>query len=986
MVKITGVPMAHFTMACWVKLTTTGASETVMGQVEESSSKYAHYLYISAGSNLTHVRSNDGTSQHSYLQESGGTAYTSWNHVAVTRNGNTYKLYRNATETSYTGPSASSMSPSLSAQDIPFTIGRDADVGGMQGYMDQIICIKGAALSSTQLGHLAHANANTGYGSLGGLILHEEYEDGTNTANASTPILLHSNNATYHSQGSRKFYNDTANTRFTGTTGHEHAGYFTVGNIASPAAFNILGAHQTGYSPAMNNPTIRLRRGYSYIFEFAANTVAHDFYFANSTANSTGYAYGADSTPATNEYITGIYGSQTAPTVANKGSLTWTTLTAGDYGGYGDGTGTTEWRYLKYEVPTNAPKDLYYRCGVPHGAMGNAVFIMEATEPAPIKVSTLPALKTSTWNDKDYAGIGTTKSVIAFNGATTSGSIRKYLSIPDSSDWDFGTAAFAFEFWVNPSILLSNGDTIFAQYNESQLRLSRSVLGTLGFWDSNAWIDSTAGAIKKNVWQHIVVTRESTSSGGLKIYINGSLNASGTSTGNITGDGSALEIGRQDEGSNELPFDGFLDGIMVYKGISFNANTVIERYQAGRAGNHHTANSSCVLHIKSDSTYGDTAFTDSSPSAHTITNVGGVFHHIDDNRTANTALYFDGYSYIAIPNISDGTDELDIGISDFTAECWAKPDDGTASQYIMSNGGEGTSNVDGWNIAHVSGTTGFRPSYEEAGNHSWSPGAVGVSQTGPGYFWTGAWHHLAYVRRAGIFQLFVNGICLMNDATELTLNISGTQTFYIGRNHHESDVYFKGFLDGVRITKGMPRYTSGIPVDGQSLHKRYDDGRTANTANPDWATSSTRRYYGINTHTYLQTSEYATNANTVLMIRGDDAETANDGVNMYGKQGFHLEFKEVGAGTERDYNNFNTGAAGLGSDTSSTAEFADEATTLLLSSRLNQANGSVMFINEMDQSSLTPVADSHHNAANSVFSVDSNTANVSIASGGTRSY
>ena len=122
------------------------------------------------------------------------------------------------------------------------------------------------------------------------------------------------------------------------------------------------------------------------------------------------------------------------------------------------------------------------------------------------------------------------------------------------------------------------------------------------------------------------------------------------------------------------------------------------------------------------------------------------------------------------------------------------------------------------------------------------------------------------------------------------------------------------------------------------------------------------------------------------MIRGDDAETANDGVNMYGENGFHLEFKEVGSGTERDYNNFNTGVQGLGSDTSATSEFGDEGTVFMLRSRPNQANGSVMFINEVDQKVLSPAGDSHHNTGNAIFSVDSNTANVSIASGGTRNY
>ena len=202
---------------------------------------------------------------------------------------------------------------------------------------------------------------------------------------------------------------------------------------------------------------------------------------------------------------------------------------------------------------------------------------------------------------------------------------------------------------------------------------------------------------------------------------------------------------------------------------------------------------------------------------------------------------------------------------------------------------------------------------------------------------------------------------------------------------------FKGWMDGIRATVGFARYTSGIPTDGQSPHKRYDDGRSANISSNTWATSSTRRYYGINTHTYLQTSEYATTANTSLLIRGDDAEVANDGINMYGNEGFHLEFKDVGSGTERDYNNYNTGAAGFGSDTSAEGEFADEATILLYRSRPNQANGSVQFIDEVDQKSNVAVTYSasawpYHDAAKSIFSVDSNTANVSIASGGTRTY
>ena len=252
------------------------------------------------------------------------------------------------------------------------------------------------------------------------------------------------------------------------------------------------------------------------------------------------------------------------------------------------------------------------------------------------------------------------------------------------------------------------------------------------------------------------------------------------------------------------------------------------------------------------------------------------------------------------------------------------------------------------------------------------------------------WFHYALSRNNGTAIIFKDGVAIGSQDWSAANITGGTATFCIGdgdEGNDDSDDYnYHGWMDGARITIGMARYTSGIPTDGQSPAKDYDDGRTSNGSSPDWATSSTRRYYGINTHTYLQTTEYSTDANTVLMMRGDDAETANDGVNMYGENGFHLEFKEVGAGEERDYNNFNTGAQGLGSDTSATQEFADDATVFLLRSRPNQANGSTQFINEVDQSRLTETNEPHHNESFSPFGIDANTANVSIASGGSGTY
>ena len=72
--------------------------------------------------------------------------------------------------------------------------------------------------------------------------------------------------------------------------GHEAAGYIVV--TAASGQYKFSGNTQS--VTIEQNPQLRLRRGYSYIFDFSDGTNSgHQFYFANSTANSTGYAYGS---------------------------------------------------------------------------------------------------------------------------------------------------------------------------------------------------------------------------------------------------------------------------------------------------------------------------------------------------------------------------------------------------------------------------------------------------------------------------------------------------------------------------------------------------------------------------------------------------------------------------------------------------------------------------------------------------------------------
>ena len=469
--------------------------------------------------------------------------------------------------------------------------------------------VKGADLGTTSLGNIrGGGNGNTHFGALGGLIVHEEYANTTTTANAATTLLLHSNNATHHSQGSRKFYNDTVNTAFYGAgtfsatpaaapKGHEAAGYFKITASGSPAVYNFQG---NTHSSAINtNPQLRLRRGYSYIFDFSGAGTTHQFYFANSTANTTGFKYGA-STTQNNAQLTGLFGTNTDPNGAP--AVTWTQLTTSNFGAQ---SGTNAYAYIKYEVPTDAPKNLYYRCstsGGTHSTMGNAVFVMEATEPAPVKVTTLPALKTSGWNDRDFTGIGTNNSLLHFDGAS-------YLTIPDHVNFHLidQDSEWTFEAWVYPSYALSGDGWIISAASDANNRWQLTWASGKQF----SWYirinsvdrvsintNSALGDLPTEQWYHVVMSR--TTAGVYSIYVNGRL---GVASSAWTGEwdnwaGNDIHIGRYPVSASDY-WNGFMDEIVVHKieptaaagSGAYSANTITQRYMDGRAGVHYTANS-----------------------------------------------------------------------------------------------------------------------------------------------------------------------------------------------------------------------------------------------------------------------------------------------------------------------------------------------------------------------------------------------------------
>ena len=140
-----------------------------------------------------------------------------------------------------------------------------------------------------------------------------------------------------------------------------------------------------------------------------------------------------------------------------------------------------------------------------------------------------------------------------------------------------------------------------------------------------------------------------------------------------------------------------------------------------------------------------------------------------------------------------------LGTSNFTIECWVywTATDGT-NRAIISNFNAGD-------------TPGRGILYINSGQIRWDVYFVGLVSTTT--LALNTWYHVAVVRSGNITTLYVNGISINS------LNISGYPDLNASSQIHvcPTGVYSglpftNGFLDDIRITKGVARYTSNFTV------------------------------------------------------------------------------------------------------------------------------------------------------------------------------
>lgn len=380
-----------------------------------------------------------------------------------------------------------------------------------------------------------------------------------------------------------------------------------------------------------------------------------------------------------------------------------------------------------------------------------------------------------------------------FNGSVYFGTGSDYLTIPDSSDWAFGSDDFTIDFWVKfetaPGTSLweccvaqwyssGNGDeSFYIGINSNSSNVMEFAYSTTGSDHINCNTNYTPSA---NVWFHYAVVRNGDT---LKQYINGEERGScSIGSSSLHNSSRILEIGSFQSGASHN-FNGNICELRISKGIArwtseFDAPT-----------KPYIADSHTVLLLHCDG--------DLSSSAHTITCNGNPQFYSSEGKFYGS-YYFDGTGdYMTVPSSSDWT----FGTNDLTLDYWLYIKKYGVYYFGWYNGGAWFDYSRISIISYVSGST--HKLYVRFGG----PDDDLISSSD---FPLNTWVHVAIIRYGSDFKLFMNG--MLEDSFSSSSSINNiTYPLYIGNLNSTgigSSELLDGYMDEIRVSNGVARWTS----------------------------------------------------------------------------------------------------------------------------------------------------------------------------------
>jgi hypothetical protein len=361
-----------------------------------------------------------------------------------------------------------------------------------------------------------------------------------------------------------------------------------------------------------------------------------------------------------------------------------------------------------------------------------------------------------------------------------------YLNAGSNAAFAFGTGAYTVEMWVYPfsisqQIYMINDSTGGSGfYFETNSSAGFSIIPRGG----GSGLTGGYSSLIINSWNHIVFCRASTSSNQTSIFVNGARVANGTDSNNWTVTG-PCSIGGFSPGSYML--NGHMSQVRLVKGTDVYgySNTTITIPTAPLAA---IANTSLLLSCTNGGIF------DSVVQSQFET-VGTAQVSTTQSKFGGASMYFDGSGYL----VSANTNISNFGSGNFTIEAWIYKTSSTNS--AIYDGRE------------TGGTTTGVLLYTNSSNQIVVYQGASLLFTSTPAVTLNAWFHIALCRTGtGSNQttVYINGNAVGSFTMSATNIANGYNAVGAVTNSPVGAGPFYGYIDDLRITKGVARYAQNF--------------------------------------------------------------------------------------------------------------------------------------------------------------------------------
>ena len=355
------------------------------------------------------------------------------------------------------------------------------------------------------------------------------------------------------------------------------------------------------------------------------------------------------------------------------------------------------------------------------------------------------------------------------------------LSIPNVPA--SGTGSFCFEAWIYPTNSSVNQMIIGAVNGGMWVGMNIDTANNFSIGRAFTANDNGVSFTwANNRWYHVAVNRNGTS---LQFFVNG-VQVGSTLTNSINYSVAGRLIGA--EGTTPATFySGYIAGLRVV-----NASVYTSAFTPPTAPPSVIASTTLLTNFANAAIFDNSGMNNLETVGNAQVNTGVV-------KYGTSSMYFDGSGDYLVPTSAGSNVTSALGSGDFTVEFWVYFIGGLGADIVLYDGRPLSTNGV-YPTIYVNSSS--QLSYVVSSSDRITSGSAFITNT---------WYHIALARTGTNTKMFVNGTQVGSTYSDSNNYLSAARRPVIAINgFNETAAPLNGYMDDLRITKGVARYVTNF--------------------------------------------------------------------------------------------------------------------------------------------------------------------------------